>query len=286
MITFPCCKINLGLNVVNRRPDGYHDIETVFYPVPLCDALEIRTMHKDFPSDVRCDLLVKTMKDGRLVTDSLCPEQENLVVKAYNLLSQDFKLPRVHAHLIKKIPSQAGLGGGSSDAAAMIRLLDERYRLNMGIAEMERYAARLGADCAFFVTSEPAYATGIGDILQPVDRELNPMKGYKLVLVKPDVSVSTAAAYKSITPQKPAECCVDVVKRPVAEWRGRLTNDFEGPVFEMFPELAAIKQRLYDMGALFALMSGSGSSLYGIFRDEPSGVKEAFTNCQTFVIEL
>ena len=139
MITFPCAKINLGLNIVSKRNDGYHNLETVFYPIPLCDALEIRTMHEDFPSDVACDLKVTG-------ADIEGNEQENLVVKAYNLLAKDFKLPRVHAHLYKHIPSQAGLGGGSSDAAFMIRLLDERYRLNIGLAEMERYAVKLGAD--------------------------------------------------------------------------------------------------------------------------------------------
>lgn len=150
MITFPNAKINLGLNIVGRRPDGYHNIETVFYPIPLCDALEIRRMDERFPSEVDCDLKVT----GNAVD---CDEQKNLVVKAYNLLAADFSLPRVHAHLVKRIPSQAGLGGGSSDGAYMIRLLDERFRLNIGIAEMERYAARLGADCPF--SSQPCPPT-------------------------------------------------------------------------------------------------------------------------------
>ena len=141
MITFPCAKINLGLNVINKRPDGYHNIETIFYPIPLNDALEIKLMDDRFPSKQNCDLKVT----GKGVD---CNEEDNIVVKAYNLLSKDFVLPRIHAHLYKNIPSQAGLGGGSSDAAFMIRLLDERFRLNIGNAEMERYAAMLGADCA------------------------------------------------------------------------------------------------------------------------------------------
>ena len=286
MITFPCCKINLGLNVVNRRSDGYHDIETVFYPVPLCDALEVKLMDKDFPSDVDCDLLVKKKVDGRLVRCDMCAEQENLVVRAYNIIRNDFDIPRVHAHLIKNIPSEAGLGGGSSDAAAMIRLLDERFRLNMGIPEMERYAAKLGADCPFFITSEPAFATGIGEKLRPVDRRMNPMQGYWIVLVKPDVAVSTAAAYKAITPEKPEECCADVVKLPVKEWRGRLTNDFEKPVFKTFPELKGIKEKLYECGAEFALMSGSGSTIYGIFKDNPLDIKDIFNKHKVFVIRL
>lgn len=279
MITFPCCKINLGLNVVSRRPDGYHDIETVFYPIPLCDALEIKTMSDEFPSDVRCDLLVKP--DG-----DLCPEQENLVVKAYNAIANDFALPRVHAHLYKNIPSQAGLGGGSSDAAAMIRLLDERFRLNMGIARMENYAAKLGADCAFFITSEPSYATGIGDQLQPIDGKARHLEGYYIALVKPDVAVSTGKAYAAITPHKPSMCCRDVVQLPIAEWRDKLVNDFEEPVFKMHPELGAIKEQLYALGAEFALMSGSGSTLFGIFKNEPKDIDKTFNDCFTKVIKL
>lgn len=167
MIVFPCAKINLGLNIVGKREDGYHNLETVFYPIPLYDALEIKYMDEKFPSDVACDLKVT----GNAVD---CDEQSNLVVKAYDLLAKDFKLPRVHTHLYKHIPSQAGLGGGSSDAAFMIRLLDERFRLNIGNPEMERYAAKLGADCAFFIEAEPSYAEGIGNELVPVDGARQP----------------------------------------------------------------------------------------------------------------
>ena len=196
MITFPFCKINLGLNIVAKRSDGYHDLETVFYPIPLCDALEIKKMDEEFPSPTPIDLKVT----GNVVE---CDESKNLVVKAYHLLAQDYELPRVHAHLVKRIPMQAGLGGGSADAAYMIRLLDERFRLNMGNAEMERYAAKLGADCAFFIRSEIAFARGIGDILEPVDNEVNGLEGYYIALVKPDVAVSTAEAYAGVTPKKP-----------------------------------------------------------------------------------
>lgn len=286
MITFPCCKINLGLNVVSRREDGYHDIETVFYPVELCDALDVKLMDSRFPSDVACDLLTKVCDKGVLRVENLCPEQDNLVVKAYNLIAADYDIPRVHAHLIKYIPSQAGLGGGSSDAAAMIRLLDERFRLNMGIAKMERYAARLGADCAFFITSEAAYATGIGDQLQPIDNRTKHLEGYYLALVKPDIAVPTGKAYAAITPRKPAECCRDIVQRPISEWRGRLVNDFEEPVFKMFPVLGEIKEALYNAGAEFALMSGSGSTLFGIFRKEVKNLDSLFPGCFTKLIKL
>lgn len=286
MITFPCCKINLGLNVIRRRPDGYHDIETVFYPIPLCDALEVKLMNEKYPSQVNCDLLTKVDRNAVQTVENLCPEQENLVVKAYNLIAQDYNIPRVHAHLLKFIPSQAGMGGGSSDAAAMIRLLDERFKLNMGIKRMEQYAARLGADCAFFITSEPAFATGIGDILQPIDNKAKHLEGHWIALVKPDIAVSTPLAYKAITPSMPRECCRDTVQRPISEWRGLLTNDFEGPVFAMHPELREIKDKLYNIGAEFALMSGSGSTVFGIFKEEVTNLADAFPGCFTKCLKL
>ena len=279
MINFPCCKINLGLNVVAKRPDGYHDIETVFYPVPLTDALEIRRMDPDFPSDVACDLKVT----GNSVD---CDEHDNLVVRAYNLLARDYELPRIHAHLCKRIPSQAGLGGGSADAAYMIRLLDERFRLDMGNAEMERYAAQLGADCAFFITAEPAFATGKGEILEPADNETGNLHGYYIAIVKPDIAVSTAEAYAALTPQRPAVCCKDVVRKPIECWKDELTNDFEGPIFAKHPLLAEIKQRLYTMGAVYAQMSGSGSALYGLFTDRPTNIDTVFQDHFTAVLAL
>ena len=270
MITFPCCKINLGLNVVSKRADGFHDIETVFYPIPLHDALEIKKMDEQFPSETNCDLKVT----GNAVE---CNERENLVVKAYELLARDYELPRIHIHLYKHIPSQAGLGGGSADAAYMIRLLDERFRLNMGYTEMERYAAQLGADCAFFITSATSYATGKGEILEPADDEAGNLDGYYITIVKPDVAVSTAEAYAGITPQKPRKCCRDIVRQPIETWKDELHNDFEPVVFAKYPELARIKQQLYDNGALYAQMSGSGSAIFGIFKEEPVNAEKIFT---------
>lgn len=279
MITFPCAKINLGLNIVAERPDGYHDIETVFYPVPLTDALEIKYMSDEFPSEVPCDLKVT----GNAVD---CDEQKNLVVKAYQLLAADYQLPRIHAHLFKRIPSQAGLGGGSSDGAFMIRLLDERFRLNIGIAEMERYASRLGSDCAFFIEAAPSFATGRGEVLEPADGPKGNLDGYYIAIVKPDVAVSTAQAYKEIVCRKPNKCCRDIVRQPIDTWKDDLVNDFEKPVFKIHPELASIKDKLYHLGAVYAAMSGSGSALFGIFRDKPAGVKEAFPYCFTFTTQL
>ena len=279
MIVFPCAKINLGLNIVSNRDDGYHNLETVFYPVPLYDALEIKYMDPKFPSDVPCDLKVTGI-------DLDCDEQWNLVIRAYNLLAEDYELPRVHAHLMKRIPPGAGLGGGSSDGAYMIRLLDERFRLNIGIAEMERYAARLGADCAFFITAEPMYATGIGNILAPVDDSIGFLKGLYLAIVKPGISVSTVEAYRQIKPKKPAKCCLDIVRQPIETWREELTNDFEPPVFAAHPELGDIKEKLYDMGAIFAQMSGSGSAIYGIFKEAPENIEDKFPGMFTAVMQL
>lgn len=279
MITFPCAKINLGLNIVSKRPDGYHNLETVFYPIPLTDALEIKYMDEKFPSESPCDLKITG-------NDVDCNEEDNLVIKAYQLLAADFQLPRVHAHLVKRIPTQAGLGGGSSDAAYMIRLLDERFRLNIGIPEMERYAAKLGADCAFFITADPSYAEGIGDVLMPVDVPGAGLAGYYLAVVKPSVAVSTRDAYAAIVPKTPAKCCRDIVRQPIETWKDELVNDFEAPIFAMHPELAAIKQSLYDAGAVYAAMSGSGSALFGIFREQPTGLEKEFEGMFCQVMKL
>ncbi|WP_337386902.1 4-(cytidine 5'-diphospho)-2-C-methyl-D-erythritol kinase [Prevotella sp.] len=281
MIDFPCAKINLGLNITEKRADGYHNLETVFFPIPICDALEIKTMDERFPSNVACDLKVT----GNNVC---CNENDNLIVKAYNMIAADFDIPRVHAHLYKNIPSEAGLGGGSSDAAYMIRLLDQRFRINIGNAEMEKYAARLGADCPFFITAEPSYAEGIGEILSPVNITDNNLEGYSLVVVKPQIAVSTKEAFSSITPRKPLMCCREIVAQPIETWKDALCNDFEESVFGIYPLLNDIKNRIYTLGAAYAQMSGSGSSLFGIFKsdvDEQS-IKNEFADCRTFVMKL
>lgn len=281
MIDFPCAKINLGLNITEKRADGYHNLETVFFPIPICDALEIKTMDERFPSNVTCDLKVT----GNNVC---CNENDNLIVKAYNIIAADFDIPRVHAHLYKNIPSEAGLGGGSSDAAYMIRLLDQRFRINIGNAEMEKYAARLGADCPFFITAEPSYAEGIGEILSPVNITDNNLEGYSLVVVKPQIAVSTKEAFSNITPRKPLMCCREIVAQPIETWKDALCNDFEESVFGIYPQLNDIKNRIYTLGAAYAQMSGSGSSLFGIFKsdvDEQS-IKNEFADCRTFVMKL
>ena len=279
MLTFPCAKINLGLNITSEREDGYHNLETVFFPVPITDALEVKLMHNDFPSYEPCDLKIT----GNAVD---CDEQNNLVVKAYKLLAQDFSLPRVHTHLVKRIPMQAGLGGGSADGAFMIRLLDERFRLNMGIAEMERYASRLGSDCAFFITAEPSFGTGRGEVLEPVQIVENNLQAFYIVIVKPAVAVSTREAFKQIVCRQPEHCCRDIIRQPVETWKAMLANDFEVPAFKQRPELAAIKQQLYNLGAVYAQMSGSGSAFFGLFRREPQQVTETFPGCFTFTSKL
>lgn len=266
MTCFPIAKINLGLNVVERRPDGYHNLETVFYPVSIQDALEVQSMDAAFPSSVDCDLKVTNLSiEG--------DEQRNLVVRAYHLLKQDFpQLPRVHAHLYKNIPTQAGMGGGSSDCAFMLRLLNEQYRLGLSQQQLIDYAARLGADCPFFILSSPSYAEGIGERLQPITLNLS---GWHLAVVRPDIPVPTKEAFSFIKPQKPLKNCRDIVAQPVETWRYELTNDFEQSVFVLHPEIAAIKQRLYQLGATYAAMSGSGSAVFGLF-SEPVSLEQDF----------
>ena len=295
MIAFPNAKINVGLNVVARRPDGYHDIETVFYPVLLQDALEITLMRPLDPAQLRkrieAGLLVQPddvfmpFRLRRRKEDIPCCSLEmtgnefpfvaadNLVVKAYLMLQQDFDLPSIDIKLHKHIPSGAGLGGGSSDCAFMITLLNRRFNLRMRDSMMERYAARLGSDCAFFISNTPSIATGRGEILNPVGLSL---KGYSVLLVKPDVSVSTAEAYASLTPKQPEIPLAEAIRRPVAEWKDCVFNDFETTVFAKYPLLADIKRRLYSMGAVYAAMSGSGSTVYGLFRESLDNPADEF----------
>ena len=250
MIVFPNAKINLGLNIVERRPDGYHNIETVFYPIPLCDALEIVPSHS---SDATLTCY------GNHVD---CPVEKNLVMKAFRLMQQQFELPPVDIFLYKHIPDGAGLGGGSSDAAFTLTTLNTMFQLNLSNEQLAQMAVTIGADCPFFIHNTPMMATGIGDVLSPIPVSI---KGYTLLLIKPDVSVPTKAAYAQVTP-KPAQVPIpNILEMEPLQWRDALVNDFEVSVFTQYPELAHIKQSLYDAGALYAAMSGSGSSIFGIF---------------------
>lgn len=273
MINFPIAKINLGLNVVEKRPDGYHNLQTVFYPVPIKDALEVHVMDEAFPSDYDCDLKVTNITiEG--------DEQRNLVVRAYQLLKQDFPtLPRIHSHLWKGIPTQAGMGGGSSDCAYMMLLLNQQFQLGLTDEQLIEYVAKLGADCAFFILSRPCYAEGIGEKLQPIDLSLS---GYYIAVVRPDIPVPTKEAFSRIRPHYPAQNCRETVMQPVETWRDTLINDFEESVFALHPEIGNIKQQLYDMGATYAAMSGSGSALFGLFKKQPDSLSQEFPNMFTF----
>ena len=277
MITFPQAKINLGLNVVSRRDDGYHNLETVFYPVPLCDALEVQPMDGRFPSSFNCDLKVTGISvEG--------DEQKNLVVKAYNMLKQEYPdLPRVHIHLHKAIPTQAGMGGGSSDGASMLLMMNELAQLGLTQEQLIERAARLGADCPIFIINRPAYAEGIGERLQPVNLDLS---GWHLAVVRPNIAVSTKEAFSFVTPKRPARNCRDIVMGlPVEHWREALENDFEQSVFAIHREIREIKERLYGLGAAYSAMSGSGSAVYGLFR-KPVNLQQPFPEMFTAWLNL
>lgn len=273
MLTFPNAKINIGLNITAKRNDGYHDLETVFYPIGIQDVLEIKPLEN---SDKDWDFQIA----GQQVTER--PE-DNLVIKVFKDLQKEFDLPAVDIYLQKKIPTGAGLGGGSSDAAFMMKTLNEMFELHLSTADMERRIAAYGADCAFFIKNTCSYATGIGDRLQPIDLSL---KGYNITLVKPSVAIPTREAYSGITPQLPSHRFLDLISQPVETWKGQITNDFEKHLFILHPQLAAIKQTLYDMGALYASMSGSGSVLYGIFKEKPECAERVFGDCRVFQHQL
>ena len=267
MITFPNAKINLGLNIVEKRPDGYHNLETIFYPINLQDALEV-TRRENNDKEYTLHISGSPL-EGK-------PE-DNLVVKAYKLLKKDYPgLLPVDIHMYKHIPAGAGLGGGSSDAACMIKLLNDKFSLGLSTERMEEYAVKLGADCAFFIRNKPVFATGIGNLFEPVELSL---KGYHIILIKPDIFVSTRDAFAEIKPVRPAVSLKEIVKQPMETWKHSMKNDFEDSVFKKFPEIAAIKDELYDLGAVYAAMSGSGSSVYGIFKAPIENVEDKFCGC-------
>lgn len=252
MVVFPHCKINLGLNIIGKRSDGFHDIETVFYPIAFSDILEVI-------SDPNLTELAFTTSGLPIPGDS----SENLCVKAWHLLKADFpELQPVRMHLHKVIPMGAGLGGGSSNGVFALQLFNIKSRLKLGRTQLLSYAAALGSDCAFFTHKKPCFATGRGEILQPMELDLS---NYQLVLVHPGIHVNTAWAFSRITPIRPEKAVGEIVLQPVETWAAELDNDFERPVFEAHPELAGIKKALYQQKALYAAMSGSGSTIFGIF---------------------
>jgi 4-diphosphocytidyl-2-C-methyl-D-erythritol kinase len=260
VIVFPNGKINLGLNIVEKRPDGYHNLETLFYPVGVKDVLEI------IPSpSFECKFYGEPI-DGEA--------ENNLCVKAYRLLKNGYPhLPLLKIGLLKNIPLGSGLGGGSADGAFTLRLLNELFHLDISQAQLIQYAVQLGSDCPFFVLNKPCFASGRGEILEQANISLEHLH---IVLVHPGISVSTAWAFSNIKPSTPVKPIRKIVLQPVGTWRNQLLNDFEAPVFAKYPQLKEIKEKLYALGAVYASMSGSGSSLFGLFTIKDSQ-KEALT---------
>lgn len=257
MIVFPNAKINIGLNVVSKRPDGYHNLETIFYPVELSDALEM-----------------VEAKETILTTSGIQiegPPSENLILKAYNLIKKDYNLPPVKFHLHKAIPFGAGLGGGSSDAAFTLKMLNEYFNLGLTMEVLEKYAVQIGADCPVFIQNKPTFASGIGNEFKDVDLSLS---SFKIAILKPKISVGTPEAYRNVTPGKPKISLDEAIKNPIETWKESIVNDFEKSVFLQYPEIADLKKLLYNQGAVYASMSGSGSAVYGIFRDLPTNLTD------------
>lgn len=251
MLLYPNAKVNIGLFVTEKRSDGFHNLETVFYPVGLTDILEVN------PIEGKVCRFINTG------IDIDCREQDNLVMRAYHLLAADYTLPAVQVHLHKIIPFGAGLGGGSSDAAFMLKALNELFELHISGSVLEAYAARLGSDCAFFIRNRPVFAHGKGELLEEISLSLD---DYRIVLVKPDCGVSTPEAYAGIKPDPASFNLRNLSILPVNKWKESVVNNFESTVFVHHPEIGTIKDKLYGMGAIWASMTGSGSAVVGIFR--------------------
>ncbi len=257
MINYPISKINLGLNITEKRQDGFHNLETIFYPVQLQDALEV----------IEADSFSFTSSGIQIDGDPT----SNLVVKAYQLLKNDYKLPEVKIHLHKNIPAGAGLGGGSSDAVEMLKILNQLFDLKISPEKLFAYALSLGSDCPFFLNPTPVMAKGRGELFTEIDVDLS---AFYLIMVKPPVHISTPEAFKNITPHKSRLSLRGLIKFPVNKWKGNIVNHFENFVFEKYPEVKQLKELLYNEGAVFALMSGSGSSVYGLFLSEKKGLED------------
>lgn len=257
MIVFPNAKINIGLRVTGKRPDGFHNIETIFYPVPLCDCLE-------FNESENTEALYQFTTSGIELID--CPADQNLCIKAYRLIAKDYNLPKLKIHLHKKIPSGAGLGGGSSDATHIIKALNRYFKLSINDENLKKYAVELGSDCAFFIKNRPAYATEKGDVLSPAFISL---WGYHIVIIYPGIHVRTSEAYENVTISNSEIPLTELIKKPVIKWKDCISNNFEQSIFLRYPEIRTIKELLYNAGAEYASMSGSGSAVFGLFEEEP-----------------
>lgn len=262
MINFPNAKINIGLHITEKRADGFHNIETIFYPICLSDILEIKASKNKF-----------SFTSTGLPIDS-GQEKNNICIKAYDLLNEHYSLMPVTMHLHKTIPIGAGLGGGSADAAFTLKMLNSVMALNLPETRLQEIAGKAGSDCPFFILNKPSSATEKGNVLFPATLNL---KGYFLVLIYPFIHVNTAAAYQKIKPQKPTDKLTELIKQPVETWKDKINNDFEEVIFHEYPEIKRIKEQLYDAGAVYASMSGSGSGVYGIFKNKVS-LKNIFRN--------
>jgi len=256
MISFPKAKINIGLKVVAQRPDDFHDIETIFYPIPFADALEF------------VELKGEKAEDELVVTgiDIRTPHEKNLIIRAIKKLREGYRVPRLRIHLHKVIPPGAGLGGGSSDAACMLKSLIKLFKYPVGDKELIAIALETGSDCPFFLNPEPSLATGRGEILKPVKPVLD---GYYLILLNPGFQISTREAYLNCHPAKPEFSLEDLYYGKISDWKRLIVNDFEDFVFKVYPKVNELKKALYKTGALYCSMTGSGSSVYGIFTDKP-----------------
>ena len=261
MLVFPKAKINLGLRITGKRADGFHDIETVFYPVGLSDALEMVAGSENSGEDL---LTVTGLKL------SVGPE-DNIVLKAIRRLREAYQFPRLRIHLHKNIPAGAGLGGGSSDAVCALKTIKRIFGLPVSTAELKLIAASLGSDCPFFIDCQPSFASGRGEILTPAGTLLD---GFHIVLLNPGILINTGEAYDKCLPAMPDSSLADLINRPVSEWKDLIFNDFEKTIFLSHPEINEIKQALYDSGAVYSSMSGSGSSVYGIFKGKPSVIRK------------
>jgi len=253
MVLFPNCKINLGLNIIGKRSDGYHDLETIFYPIPLFDAIEV----------------IESSNPGKSLHFSMSGEpiegtgEQNICVKAYELLKADFpRLARITFHLHKSIPTGAGLGGGSADGAFMLKLLNKKFELKLTTGQLLDYSLQLGSDCPFFIVNKPCFARGRGEILEPIEVDLS---RYKIIVINPRIHVPTAEAFLLATPAAPSHSLKEIVKQPIDTWKEQLRNDFEEPVFNKHPEIKMLKDQLYEAGAIYSSMTGSGSTIYGLF---------------------
>ncbi len=256
MILFPNAKINLGLNIIRKRPDGYHDLETFFCPVSLCDALEIIPQNPPFTAGRQIIFSSSGISiDGN--------PDDNICVKAYNMLKKDFpNIPGILMHLHKRIPTGAGLGGGSADGAFTLRLLNNLFNLQLKDEQLASYALQLGSDCPFFILNKPCFAQGKGERLENIAINLT---GYEILLVHPGIHINTAKAFAGMVPRVPEKSIYGIIQQPVSTWRAELVNDFERTIFPQFPAIGEIKNQLYSLGAVYASMTGSGSSVYGIF---------------------